>query len=218
MNKPHDPLEVTPTLLLRAYAGGVFPMSDGAGSDEIFWVDPKARGIFPLDGFRVSRSMRRFTRQTDLSVRTNADFRATVAACADRPETWINSEILELYVTLHRLGYAHSVEVWRDDRLVGGVYGVALGGAFFGESMFSRETNASKLALIWLVARLRWGGYCLFDTQFLTDHLASMGAIEISRADYRKRLDEALPIPASFFAMPANATPDQVLQRITQTS
>lgn len=218
MSQPHDPLEITPTLLLRAYAAGVFPMSDNRASDEIYWVDPKERGIFPLTGFRVSRSMRRFARTTDLAVRVNSAFRATVQGCADRTETWINAEILELYVTLHRLGYAHSVEVWEGEDLVGGVYGVALGGAFFGESMFSRRTNASKLALIWLVARLRAGGFALFDTQFQTDHLATMGAIEISRAEYRQRLDAALEVQANFFAIDPRISADQVLHLTTHTS
>ena len=218
MSQPRDPLEITPTLLLRAYAAGVFPMADNRTSDEIYWVDPKERGIFPLDGFRVSRSMRRFARTTGLTVRVNSAFRATVEGCATRAETWINAEILELYVTLHRLGYAHSVEVWDDTSLVGGVYGVALGGAFFGESMFSRRSNASKLALIWLVARLRAGGFVLFDTQFKTDHLGTMGAVEISRSDYRRRLDAALPLPANFFAIDPKLSPDQVIHLTTQTS
>ena len=218
MSHPQSPLDITPTLLLRAYAGGVFPMSDGAASDEIYWVDPKSRGIFDLDHFHVSRSMARFARRTSLVVRVNSDFDGTVAGCADRPETWINDRIFDLYGTLHRLGYAHSVEVWDRDLLVGGVYGVALGGAFFGESMFSRRTNASKLALMWLVARLRAGGYSLFDTQFITPHLATLGACEISRAEYRRRLDTALPLPGHFFALDPKTSVDQVLQRITQTS
>ena len=218
MSHVQNPLDITPTLLLRAYAGGVFPMSDGGDSDEIYWVDPKTRGIFDLPRFHVSRSMARFARNTELVIKVNSDFRGTVKGCADRPETWINSEIFELYGTLHRLGYAHSVEVWDRAELVGGVYGVALGGAFFGESMFSRRANASKLALIWLVARLLSGGYRLFDAQFITPHLATLGAVEVSRDDYREKLDAALPVSANFFAMDPKTTPDQVLQRITQTS
>lgn len=218
MHPPTDPLHITPSLLLRAYANGVFPMSDGADAQDIYWVDPRFRGVFDLNRFHVSRSMKRFVRKTDLCVRVNSDFAGTVRACADREETWINDEIFELYAALHGLGYAHSVEIWNGDRLVGGVYGVALGGAFFGESMFSRETNASKLALVWLVARLRAGGYRLFDTQFITPHLASLGAVEITKAQYKTLLENALPVPANFFALPPSTTPDQVLQRITQTS
>ncbi len=218
MSAPYNPLEITPTLLLRAYAGGVFPMSDGANSQEVYWVDPKNRGIFDLNHFHVSRSMRRFTRNNKYTIRVNSDFHGTVRCCADREETWINDQIFSLYGTLHRLGYAHSVEVWERKELVGGVYGVALGGAFFGESMFSRRTNTSKLALIWLIARLKAGGFQLFDTQFITDHLASLGANEITRDEYRQRLDLALPVPGNFFALDPKATSDQILQRITQTS
>lgn len=218
MSQPNDTLKITPTMLLRAYAGGVFPMSDGADSREIYWVDPKTRGIFDLDQFHVSRSMVRFLRKTSFSVRVNSDFTRTVENCANRPETWINDEILRLYIRLHRLGYAHSVETWDGSTMVGGVYGVALGGAFFGESMFSSRTNASKMALIWLVARLRLGGFKLFDTQFITPHLASLGAMEISKKRYRELLDAALPVHASFFALDPNAMPDQVLHLTTQTS
>lgn len=218
MNKPQDPLEITPTLLLRAYANGVFPMAQSETSDEVFWVDPTTRGIIPLDGFHVSRSLRRFVRRADFRVTIDTSFEQVVRACADRPETWINDEIFELYGTLHRLGYAHSVEVWRDDTLIGGVYGVALGRAFFGESMFSRATNGSKLALTWLVARLRAGGFSVLDTQFITDHLASLGAIEISRAAYHDILANALEGQGNFFALDPNLPVDQVLQLRTQTS
>ena len=193
-------------------------MADSARSDEIFWVDPRKRGIIPLDGLHVSRSMRKLARRGSFQMRVNTDFRQTVQACAAREETWINEEIEELYLTLHRLGYAHSVEVWDGSELVGGLYGVALGGAFFGESMFSARPNASKLALIWLVARLRAGGFTLLDTQFLTDHLASLGAIEISRSAYHSRLEAALSVQADFTAMDENLPPDQVLQLSTQTS
>lgn len=218
MSGLHNPLEITPTLLLRAYAAGVFPMADSAGSEEIFWVDPRQRGVIPLDGLHVSRSMRKVVRRGEFEIRVNGDFRRTVQACAAREETWINEEIEELYVTLNRLGYAHSVEVWLKDQQVGGLYGVSLGGAFFGESMYSTRPNVSKIALIWLVARLRSGGYRLLDTQFLTDHLASLGAIEISRGAYRSRLEAALAVEADFAAMPEDLGPDQVLQLSTQTS
>lgn len=218
MTEPHNPLKITPSLLLRAYANGVFPMSEGADADELYWVDPKFRGIIPLDQFHVSRSMRRFVRTTDFSVRVNSDFAGTVSACADREETWINEEIFELYQTLHRLGYAHSVEVWQSNALVGGVYGVALGGAFFGESMFSKSTNMSKLALIWLVARLNAGGFQLFDTQFVTSHLITLGAVELNRDTYHAMLGEALKVEADFFRLPPDIDRDQVLHLSTQTS
>lgn len=218
MSEPQDPLNITPTLLLRAYASGVFPMSDSANSDEIYWVDPKFRGVIPLDGFHVSRSMRRFVRRADFEVRINSDFAGTVANCANRPETWINQEISDLYQTLHRLGYAHSVEVWTNGEMVGGVYGVSIAGAFFGESMFSTQTNMSKVALIWLVARLRAGRYTLFDTQFITDHLASLGAIEISRKTYHERLEYALEVRGNFFELSADADRAQVLHLSTQIS
>ena len=218
MSGLHDPLEITPTLLLRAYAAGVFPMAEAAASDEIFWVDPRSRGILPLDRLHVSRSMRRVVRRGGFRVRIDSAFEHTVAACAARDETWINDEISDLYLTLHKLGYAHSVEVWASGRMVGGLYGVALGGAFFGESMFSIAPNASKIALIWLVARLRDGGFRLLDTQFQTDHLASLGVIEIPRAEYHRRLEEALGVQAYFDAMDEDLSADQVLQRSTQTS
>jgi len=218
MSAPQDPLEITPSLLLRAYANGVFPMSESAASDEIYWVDPKIRGIIPLDQFHVSRSMRRFVGKAQFEVSVNSDFAGTVAACADRDETWINAEIADLYQTLHRLGYAHSVEVRQHGVLVGGVYGVAIRGAFFGESMFSKATNMSKVALMYLVARLRRGGFSLFDTQFLTTHLASLGGIEISRSKYQAQLADALTLEADFFAISPDANAAQVLHLSTQTS
>ena len=218
MSAPHDPLEVTPTLLLRAYAAGVFPMADSATSDEIFWVDPKVRGVLPLDGLHVSRSLRKTIRRGDFAIRVNTAFRETVRGCAARNDTWINDEIFDLYHTLFRMGYAHSVETWANGRLMGGLYGVSLGGAFFGESMFSLQPDASKLALVWLVARLRQGRYRLLDTQFQTEHLSSLGVVEISRDDYHAKLDMALGVDADFLAMPEDLPVDQVLQVITQTS
>lgn len=218
MTAPRDPLEITPSLLLRAYANGIFPMSDSSDASEIYWVDPKFRGILPLDQFHISRSMRRFVHRGGFDVAVNSDFAGTVAACADRDETWINDEIKDLYQTLHRLGYAHSVEVWDKGQMVGGVYGVAIGGAFFGESMFSRATNMSKVALIWLVARLNAGGFQLLDTQFITSHLASLGGVEINRAAYHERLAQALSVQANFFGLAPTTTVDQVLHLSTQTS
>ncbi|MFT4619376.1 MAG: leucyl/phenylalanyl-tRNA--protein transferase [Sulfitobacter sp.] len=184
--------ELTADLLMRAYAMGVFPMAESRSSQTVQWVDPHHRGIFPLDAFHISRSLRKTLLRADYQVHLNHDFGACVEACADRDETWINDPIAQAYDTLHANGHAHSVEVWHEEQMVGGVYGVTLGAAFFGESMFSRRRDGSKIALAWLVARLRFGGFTLFDTQFLTDHLSSLGAIEITRADYHTRLRSAL--------------------------
>ncbi|MHA3915775.1 leucyl/phenylalanyl-tRNA--protein transferase [Halovulum sp. GXIMD14793] len=211
-------LEITPNLLLQAYAAGVFPMADNAEADEIYWVDPHERGIIPLDGLRISKSLRKAVRRDTYQVRLNTRFVEVVRACADREETWINAEILSLYNDLHRSGYAHSVEVWMDDDLAGGLYGVVIGGAFFGESMFSHRTDASKIALVHLVARLRVGGFTLLDTQFTTPHLERLGAVEISRDDYRSRLAAALRRPADFWRLPVGSDHPSVLQLSTQTS
>jgi leucyl/phenylalanyl-tRNA--protein transferase len=192
---------LSPDLMIRAYAAGIFPMSDGADQPGIFWVDPQRRGVFPLDGFHVSRSLRRRIRRGGFEIAVNRDFPGVVAACADRPETWINEEIFTTYMALHALGYGHSVEVWMDGQLAGGVFGVTLGAAFFGESMFSRRTDGSKIALYHLVDRLRSGGFQLFDTQFTTEHLERLGAVEIPRADYRRQLQIAVTSPADFFAV-----------------
>jgi len=205
-------------LLLEAYAAGVFPMAESAASPEIFWVDPKFRGILPLDGLHISRSLRKAVKRDDHQIRINRAFIDVVEACSARDETWINPEIHSLYQDLHRTGYAHSVEVWRDDALIGGLYGVALGGAFFGESMFSHAPNASKIALVHLVARLRKGGFTLLDTQFVTDHLLSLGAVEISRKTYHARLDAALKRPADFWRLPRDTPAQLALQLSTQMS
>jgi leucyl/phenylalanyl-tRNA--protein transferase len=209
---------VTADLLLRAYASGVFPMADSADADDIFWLDPDRRGILPLDNLRISRRLARAFRVGLFEIRTDTAFAEVVDACAERPETWINAEIRALYVDLHRSRHARSVEIWADGRLAGGLYGVALGGAFFGESMFSRMRDASKFALIALVARLRAGSFTLLDTQFVTDHLASLGALEISRGDYHRRLRAALARPARFDALPADASRQELLQLTTHTS
>jgi leucyl/phenylalanyl-tRNA--protein transferase len=211
-------LKITPQLLLQAYAAGIFPMSEGRDDPNLFWVEPKRRGIIPLDGFHISRSLARKIRQNPFEIRINSDFAGVVAACADRDETWINAEITALYSALHEEGFAHSLELWQGRDLVGGVYGVALGAAFFGESMFSRARDASKVALAYLIARLNAGGFTLFDVQFTTPHLIRLGAIEISRIDYRKRLDAALEKQADFKAGGALFTPQDVLQRNTHTS
>lgn len=187
---------LTPDVLLQAYAAGIFPMAESADDPELFWVDPERRGILPLDGFHLPRRLRRVVRQGRFEVRSDHDFVGTMAGCAEatetRPNTWINSEIVRLYTALHRRGFAHSVECWRDGALVGGLYGVSLGGAFFGESMFSRVADASKVALVHLVALLRQGGFRLLDLQFVTPHLAQFGAIEIPRTQYRRLLADAL--------------------------
>ncbi len=192
------PPEMTPDLLLRAYAMGIFPMADSRDAVEIHWVDPRRRGIFPLDGFHISGSLRRHMASGVQQVTRDSAFAEVVAGCADRPETWINPEITRAYTALHDAGHAHSVEVWQDSTLVGGVYGVVIGAAFFGESMFSRATNASKTALAHLIQHLNGGGFRLFDTQFLTPHLASLGAVEIPRAEYHRRLAAAIAAPAQF--------------------
>jgi len=210
--------DLTPELLLHGYSMGVFPMSEGRHDPDIFWVDPRRRGILPLDGFHISRSLARGMRRTAHHVSINRDFAAVLDACADRPDTWINAEIRSLYLQLHQMGQAHSLEIWQDDTLVGGVYGVVLDAAFFGESMFSRRTDTSKMALAYLVDRLRAGGFQLFDTQFITPHLASLGAVEISRAAYRQRLHSALKNNGNFTVEVDQSDPQLVLQRITQTS
>lgn len=189
-------MTIDPLLLLQAYALGVFPMSDDRHAEDIYWVEPKKRAIMPLDGFHLSRSLARTIRRERFHVTVNRAFSAVVALCAeaaeDRPSTWINGPIELAYRQLHGLRFAHSVEVWEGEELVGGLYGVALGRAFFGESMVSRRTDASKVALAWLVARLRFGGFTLLDCQFMTDHLHSMGAVEISQRDYLQSLGDAL--------------------------
>lgn len=209
---------LTPDLLLHAYTRGVFPMAESRDDPEVFWVDPRRRGVLPLDGFHLSRSLLRRLRKADYSVDLNTDFLGVVDACADREETWINQEIRGLYAELHEMGHAHSIEIRHDGKLTGGVYGVAIGGAFFGESMFSRRTDASKIALAHLVAHLRACGFTLFDTQFITSHLETLGAQEISRAAYHGLLEEALKQPADITSKPLCRDPHSALQRNTQTS
>ncbi|MFT6088946.1 MAG: leucyl/phenylalanyl-tRNA--protein transferase [Sulfitobacter sp.] len=196
---------------------GIFPMAEHRDDPDIFWVDPRLRGVFPIDGFHISRSLARAMRRTAFTVSINTAFADVVTGCADRKDTWINAEIFSLYRALYDRGTAHSLEVWEGDDLVGGVYGVTLGAAFFGESMFSRRDNASKIALACLIDRLKRGGFTLFDTQFLTPHLASLGAIEITRDAYHTRLEAALKLTADFEG-PAPATPHDVIQRMTQIS
>ena len=215
--RPMNPSAPTPELLLSAYAAGIFPMAESRDAPDIFWVDPPLRGVLPLDGFRASRSLRRRMMKGGLIATINRDFPAVLEGCAERPETWINGTIAALCRELHSRGHAHSVEVRHGPTLVGGVYGVALGGVFFGESMFSRATDASKVALACLVDRLRSSGFTLFDAQFLTPHLASLGAVEITRAEYHARLIAALGTPAVLDLSPLPPVQD-VAQRMTQTS
>ncbi len=210
-------MSLSPELLLHGYSIGIFPMAEHRDDPELFWVDPKFRGVFPLDGFHVSRSLARRIRQGGFSVTIDQSFCDVVDGCADRSDTWINGELRDLYQQLHQSGHAHSLEIRDGDALIGGVYGVSMGAAFFGESMFSRRTDASKIALAYLVDRLRQTGFRLFDTQFLTAHLASLGAIEIPRAQYRQELEEAITASADFTAT-LDQSPEGVIQRITQTS
>lgn len=203
---------VTPDILLRAYAAGIFPMAESAGDPGLHWIEPVRRGILPLDGFHIPARLARFVRAEPYRIETDHDFDAVIAACAaprgGQPETWINTPIRHLYRQLFASGHCHTVEVYDGARLVGGLYGIALGGAFFGESMFHRARDASKLALVHLVARLRAGGFTLLDTQFVTDHLRQFGAIEITRAAYRQRLDAALSGgAANFHPWPEEALP-----------
>lgn len=216
---PRDDPEISPDLLLHAYAAGVFPMAEARDDPELFWVDPRRRGVIPLDGFHAGRSLRRALLRMDYAVTLNRDFTGVVDGCAERDETWISARIRMLYLALHDMGRAHSLELWdAQNRLIGGVYGVTLGRAFFGESMFSRRRDASKIALAWIVDHLNTCGFALFDTQFLTPHLATLGGVEIPRAEYRARLAEALEGDADFTAHPLPGTAQDVLQRITQTS
>jgi leucyl/phenylalanyl-tRNA--protein transferase len=193
---------LTPELLLNAYAVGIFPMAESRDDPELYWIDPERRGILPLDGFHVPRSLRRVVKRGVFDIRVDTAFEAVIEGCAEatptRPDSWINTEIRRLYSALFLQGHAHSVECWHEDRLVGGLYGVSLGGAFFGESMFSRMEDASKVALVHLIARLKEGGYQLLDTQFVTAHLARFGATEIPRNDYRRRLGAAIRAAAYF--------------------
>jgi leucyl/phenylalanyl-tRNA--protein transferase len=199
-------VEVTADLVLRAYRHGLFPMAEGRAGDKLFWLDPIKRGVLPLDGFHLSRRLLRTVLSGGYTVTVDHNFAGTIAGCAtplpDRTDTWINPQIERLFTELFRLGYAHSVETWQDGTLVGGLYGVALGGVFFGESMFSFARDASKVALVHLVARLRLGGFLLLDTQFVTAHLAQFGAAEIPRELYKQQLAAAVDVPAVWLTDP----------------
>ena len=207
MSRKTDPfhIELTPDLVVRAYRAGIFPMAEDESSPDVFWVSPEQRGILPLDSFHVSKSLRKAMKSSSFSIRVDTDFMGVIQGCAmfgtDRETTWINPSIKKIYGQLFVRGLCHTVEVWDGEELVGGLYGLSLGAAFFGESMFHTRTNASKMALVHLVERLRAGGYRLLDTQFVTEHLATFGGIEIPREDYELKLAEALQHEGDFFAL-----------------
>ena len=213
---------ITPQILLKAYAAGIFPMAESAEDNALYWVEPEERGIFPLDGLHISRSLRKRIRQRRFDIRIDTAFSDVIAACAekapDRKTTWINQRIKSLYGQLYKMGCCHSVECWRRNELVGGLYGVRIGGAFFGESMFSRETDASKVALVHLVARLRAGGFRLLDAQFTTPHLETLGARTVSRADYHALLERAIEDDAEFFKFREDRDPEAVLRLAAEVS
>jgi len=191
--------DLTPDLVLNAYASGIFPMADDAAAKEIYWYDPPLRGQLPIKDIHIPRRLKKRIRQAPFRILINTNFTGVIDGCARRDTTWINQTIRDTFCDLHRMGFAHSVEAWEGKKLVGGIYGLALGGAFFGESMFSRKTDASKICLIHLAARLHYGGFTVLDTQFMNTHLKQFGAFEISREDYQKRLKTALQIDADFY-------------------
>ena len=214
---------ITPEVLLKAYACGIFPMAESATDTALYWVEPEMRGIIPIEKFHIPRRLARTIKSGVFDVRIDYDFEGVIEGCAapapGRRKTWINDRIRELYGELFKLGYCHTVEIWRDDELVGGLYGVRLGRAFFGESMFHHARDASKIALVYLVARLNKGGFRLLDTQFVTDHLKSFGAIEVDRRHYHRLLEEALGgSEGDCHSLPADASPGLVLQSVSQTS
>lgn len=214
--------EITPETLLKAYACGIFPMAESADDPTLYWIEPEVRGIIPLNAARVPKRLARTIRQEKFEVRVDSDFEGVIEGCAapmpDRDSTWINEPIVDLYADLFDMGYCHTVETWLNGKLVGGLYGVHLNGAFFGESMFSSERDASKVALVYLAARLIYGKFNLLDTQFVTGHLRQFGAIEISRGEFQKLLCRALEIQGNFNEMPRDYPPSGVLQLVSQTS
>lgn len=226
--RSRERFKLTPDILLRAYMAGIFPMAESRDQPEIFWVDPEDRGILPLDQFHIPRKLKKTVRRGEFEIHCDRDFDGVILGCAgaqgNREDTWINEEIMQLYGKLFRMGFVHTVECWRDGALAGGLYGVAIKGAFFGESMFSKARDASKVALVHLVARLRHGGYTLLDTQFLTEHLEQFGAHEVPRDVYHMMLDRALNTDAEFQdALPpgdggGGPVLEEFLQSSTQTS
>ncbi len=217
-------VEITPEVLIKAYSVGIFPMAESADDPSLFWVEPEQRGVIPLDGMHISRRLARTVRSNKFEIHVDRDFDAVIDACAapaaGRDSTWINKRIRRLYRALFDRRQCHTVEAWRDGRLVGGLYGVKIGAAFFGESMFHFERDASKVALVHLVARLKVGGFKLLDAQFITDHLESMGAVEVARPDYQDLLASAVAAHAQFYCWPSDGVVDGgvVLQSISQTS
>lgn len=215
-------LEITPQVLLKAYAVGIFPMAESAEDPGLYWIEPELRGILPLDGFHLPRRLRRTVAGGAFEIRIDHAFEAVIDGCAapaaGRRKTWINERIRRLYGELFELGHCHTVETWQDGRLVGGLYGIAIGAAFFGESMFSRERDASKVALVHLVGRLRAGGYRLLDTQFTTQHLKQFGAIDVDRRHYHRLLERAIEDEADFYRLSGGATVEELLQLVSQTS
>ena len=209
-------VEITPQVLLKAYACGIFPMAESAEDPALYWIEPQHRGILPLDALHVPRRLLKTVRSGELEVRIDSDFPAVIDGCAasrpGRRSTWINSRIRNLYGALFKLGHCHTVETWKGGRLVGGLYGVALGGAFFGESMFSTERDASKVALVHLCAHLIYGGFTLLDTQFVTDHLRQFGTIEVDRADFHTCLEKALPVEADFMRLGRSPPIEKVVE------
>lgn len=212
--------EITPQMLLRAYACGIFPMAESAEDPQLYWIEPQARGVLPLEDVRIHKRLARTIRQTPFEIRIDTDFEGVIEGCAasrpGRRSTWINAQIRSLYRDLFRQGHCHTVEAWRDGRLVGGLYGVALGGAFFGESMFSIETDASKVPLVYLCARLIQGGFGLLDTQFVTEHLKQFGTIEVDKAEFHVRLDSSIEKSADFRRLDPAAPPSEILEIISR--
>lgn len=207
-----EAVELDVDLVLGAYASGIFPMGAENDPEKLYWVDPPMRGILPLDGLHISRSLRKVIRKGGFEVRIDHDFAGTMEDCAARSETWINRTILDVFTEMHSRGFAHSVEVWAEDERIGGLYGVRIGSAFFGESMFSKRSDASKIALVYLVARLRAGRFTVLDTQFSTSHLESLGVIEVPRMRYRDMLRMAIPNPAEWAALDPDADVETVLR------
>lgn len=214
--------ELTPQVLLKAYACGIFPMAESADDPGLYWIEPEVRGILPLGRFHVPRRLARTIRRDVFEIRVDSDFDAVIAGCAEavpgRTKTWINSRIRRLYGELFRLGSCHTVEAWSGDRLVGGLYGVKIGAAFFGESMFTRVRDASKVALVHLIGRLKIGGFRLLDSQFTTEHLKQFGAVDVDRRQYHHLLEQAIAADADFYRLPGGATGEEVLQSVSQTS
>jgi leucyl/phenylalanyl-tRNA--protein transferase len=218
----NDPLVITPQVLLKAYACGIFPMAESAEDTNLFWIEPEHRGVLPLDGIHIPKRLRRTIRQDVFEIRVDHDFQGVIDGCAapasGRRKTWINAEIRRLYGALFDMGYCHTVEAWRDGRLVGGLYGVSLGAAFFGESMFALERDASKVALVHLAARLIAGDYELLDTQFVTSHLSQFGTVEIPKARYDRLLEASLNRFGDFSALAADARGEEVLSVVASAS